>query len=57
MFGIFFRLNAKDQYEGTGIGLALCRKIVVRQKGEIYAEGKEGEGAVFHVLLPISIAS
>jgi signal transduction histidine kinase len=53
IFGIFSRLNAKDKFEGTGLGLALCRKIVYRHKGEIYAEGKEDEGAVFHVLLPV----
>ena len=55
MFGIFFRLNSKDLYEGTGLGLALCRKIVMRHKGQINAESKEGQGATFHVLLPASI--
>ena len=53
MFGVFFRLNSKDDYEGTGLGLALCRKIVHRHGGEIYAESVEGEGATFHVLLPV----
>jgi len=53
IFGIFSRLHAKDKFEGTGLGLALCRKIVYRYKGEIYAESKEGEGAVFHILLPV----
>ena len=53
MFGVFFRLNSKDDYEGTGLGLALCRKVVHRHGGEIYAESVEGEGASFHVLLPI----
>ena len=52
MFGVFSRLNSKDKYEGTGLGLALCRKIVTRHKGEIYAEGEEGQGASFNVLLP-----
>ena len=55
MFSVFFRLNTKDKYEGTGLGLALCRKIVHRHKGEIYAEGKEGIGASFHILLPASV--
>ncbi|RZJ34433.1 MAG: HAMP domain-containing protein [Flavobacterium sp.] len=54
MFGVFFRLNSKDQFEGTGLGLALCRKIVHRHGGEIYAEGQEGEGATFHLLLPVN---
>ncbi len=52
MFGVFFRLNSKDKYEGTGLGLALCRKIITRHRGRIYAEGKEGEGAIFHIYLP-----
>jgi len=52
MFSVFTRLNAKDAYEGTGLGLALCRKIVQRHNGEIYAEGEEGKGSKFHVLLP-----
>ncbi len=52
IFGTFTRLHAKDKYEGTGLGLALCRKIVERHKGKIYAEGNEGEGAAFHIFLP-----
>jgi signal transduction histidine kinase len=53
MFDVFSRLNAKDKYEGTGLGLALCKKIVHRLGGEIWAEGDEDKGAVFHILLPI----
>jgi signal transduction histidine kinase len=53
MFEVFSRLNAKDKYEGTGLGLALCKKIVYRHGGEIWAEGEEGEGAVFHIVLPV----
>jgi signal transduction histidine kinase len=53
MFDVFSRLNAKDKYEGTGLGLALCKKIVHRHGGEIWAEGDEDKGAVFHILLPI----
>jgi PAS domain S-box-containing protein len=52
IFGTFTRLHAKDKYEGTGLGLSLCRKIVERHGGAIWAEGKLGEGAVFTVLLP-----
>ncbi|MDQ3683835.1 MAG: ATP-binding protein, partial [Bacteroidota bacterium] len=54
VFNIFTRLNSKDMYEGTGLGLALCKKIVLRHKGFIYAEGNEGEGANFHLILPVS---
>ncbi|OQP54194.1 hypothetical protein A4D02_19935 [Niastella koreensis] len=52
IFQIFQRLNAKDRFEGTGIGLALCKKIVLNHKGEIYVHSKEGVGTEFHVLLP-----
>ena len=52
IFGVFSRLNPKESYEGTGLGLALCKKIVVRHGGHIYAEGEEGKGATFHILIP-----
>lgn len=52
IFSIFQRLHDKSTYLGTGIGLALCRRIANNHGGEIVAESKEGEGAAFHVLLP-----
>ncbi|MFT3910881.1 MAG: GAF domain-containing protein [Ferruginibacter sp.] len=52
IFETFSRLHSKDQYEGTGLGLALCRKIVGRHRGTIRAEGKDGEGALFVIRLP-----
>lgn len=52
IFQAFTRLNAKDKYEGTGLGLSLCRKIVERHGGAIYAEGSEGKGAKFNIILP-----
>jgi len=52
IFVIFQRLHSKDKYEGTGIGLALCKKIVDSHHGEIYAQSEEGHGASFHVILP-----
>jgi two-component system CheB/CheR fusion protein len=52
IFIIFQRLNAKEFFPGTGIGLAICRKIVQNHRGEIQAFGKEGEGAEFHLILP-----
>ncbi len=52
IFGVFSRLNPKEVYEGTGLGLALCKKIVIRHGGEIYAESHEGDGATFHIFLP-----
>jgi two-component system CheB/CheR fusion protein len=53
IFVIFQRLNDKKQFPGTGIGLAICRKIVSNHGGDLYAEGKEDEGAAFHVILPL----
>jgi light-regulated signal transduction histidine kinase (bacteriophytochrome) len=52
VFTTFFRLNSKDKYEGTGLGLALCKKIVERHGGTIVATGKSGEGATFTLTLP-----
>lgn len=52
IFEIFQRLNTRLEYEGTGIGLALCSKIIQNHGGQIYAESTEGKGAVFHIILP-----
>ncbi|WP_121357705.1 PAS domain-containing sensor histidine kinase [Flavisolibacter nicotianae] len=52
IFQTFTRLHAKDKYEGTGLGLALCKKIVERHSGSIEAEGIEGRGSKFTVTLP-----
>jgi hypothetical protein len=53
IFKTFTRLNAKDKYEGTGLGLSLCKKIVHRHHGLISATGRPGEGASFKVILPV----
>lgn len=52
IFTIFQRLNQKTHYEGYGIGLAVCAKIVERHGGVIYAESQPNEGATFVVVLP-----
>jgi len=52
IFGLFKRLNHVQLYSGSGIGLALCRKVVENHKGLIRAEGKEKDGAQFHIYLP-----
>jgi two-component system CheB/CheR fusion protein len=52
IFQLFERLHSVDEYEGTGMGLALCKKIVENHNGKIYATSREGEGASFYVLLP-----
>lgn len=55
LFKVFQRLQTRDDYEGTGIGLALCRKIVEHHHGEIWAESEgEGQGSRFCVKLPVN---
>lgn len=53
IFDTFARLNAKDEYEGTGLGLALCKKIAERHHGSLSAHSVKGEGATFTVHLPL----
>jgi PAS domain S-box-containing protein len=52
IFGVFQRLHTRMQYEGSGIGLALCAKIVSRHGGKIWAESEVGRGSVFKFTLP-----
>jgi signal transduction histidine kinase len=52
LFTPFTRLHSKAEYEGVGMGLAICRKIVERHGGTIQAESSPGQGSTFRVHLP-----
>ncbi len=52
IFGVFQRLHGRNEYEGSGIGLAICSKIVDRHSGTIQARGEDGIGATFIITLP-----
>lgn len=53
IFTLFYRLHNNSDYPGTGIGLAICKKIVENHYGTIIAEGKLGEGSTFNIFFPI----
>lgn len=55
IFELFQRLHGRSEYEGTGIGLAICKKIMHNHRGLIAAVGKPGKGSTFYLYLPVTL--